>query len=57
MCCVKKLSINKGETWSWKTSSSSVEINKVTSMDEAERLKKILNGTSMHIRRNYLWVV
>lgn len=36
----KKLSINKGETWSWKTSSSSVEINKVMSMDEAERLKK-----------------
>ena len=36
----KKLSINKGETWSWETSSSSVEINKVMSMDEAERLKK-----------------
>ena len=35
-----KLSINKGETWSWETSSSSVEINKVMSMDEAERLKK-----------------
>ena len=34
----KKLSINKGETWSWETSSSSVEINKVMSMDEAEKM-------------------